>query len=407
VRPIDRYSVFILDLDGVVYRGDQVVSGAARTVKALRDADRAIVFLTNNSARTPAQVAEKLDSLGVPAAPEEVVTSAQATAPLVARRAAEDGLARTAFVIGERGIREALAGAGIEVLDGEPAEAGFVVVGWDRGVDYDKLRTASVLVGRGAHLVATNADGSYPAPGGDQWPGAGALLAAVETASATRAEVVGKPHRPLFDEALRRAGTGEALVVGDRIETDVAGAKSARFDAALVLTGAADPADLLDQDALPEMVWDDLSCLLEDGAVASARQAGPGDEGEIVALLERAGLSPEATAARDAMVLEDDGILATAAVSVRGDQAYLHSVAVAEEVRGRRLGTLAVAAAVRRAARDGGRRLHLLTEDAEGFFAHLGFSRTERGDLSDWILERSKACSESAAAMQRDLRPPQ
>jgi glycerol-1-phosphatase len=405
VRPVDRYSAFILDLDGVVYRGDQGVPGAAHTVSALHEADRAIVFLTNNSARTPAQVVEKLEFLGVPAAPEEVVTSAQATAPLVARRAAEDGLAQTAFVIGERGIREALAGAGIEVLDGEPAEAGFVVVGWDRAVDYDKLRTASVLVGRGAHLVATNADGSYPAPGGDLWPGAGALLAAVETASATRAEVVGKPHRPLFEEAVRRAGSGEALVVGDRIETDVSGARSAGLDAALVLTGAADSADLLDQDARPDMVWDDLSGALEDVPVARTREAGPGDEGEIVALLERAGLSPEARVIDDATVLEDDGILATAAVSVRGDQAYLHSVAVAEEVRGRHLGTLAVAAATGRAAREGGRRLHLLTEDAEGFFARLGFRRTERGDLPDWILERSKACSESAAAMQRDLRP--
>jgi HAD superfamily hydrolase (TIGR01457 family) len=406
VRPVDRYRAFILDLDGVLYRGDEVVPGAPQAVQALRDAGRTLVFLTNNSARTPDQVAGKLASLGIAASPDEVVTSAQAAAPLVARRAEEEGRPRTAFVIGERGIREALDATGIEVVDGEPAEVGFVVVGWDRHVDYEKLRTASVLVGRGARLVATNADASYPAPGGDLWPGAGSLLAAVETASATRAEVVGKPHRPLFDAAVERARTEDALVVGDRIETDISGAVATGLDAALVLTGAAGPGDLLDHDALPAMVLAGPGDVLEDRPPGRVREAVAEDGESIAGLLKEAGLVPEPVA-DGAVIIGEDDLDATAATVVRGDSAYLHSVAVREEARGSHVGTLVVAAAARRAVRDGGRRLFLLTERAEGFFRTLGFRQTDRRDLPGWILERSTSCSESAVAMRRDLRPPQ
>jgi HAD superfamily hydrolase (TIGR01457 family) len=407
VRPVDRYRAFILDLDGVLYRGDEVVPGAPQAVQALRDAGRILVFLTNNSARTPDQVAGKLASMGIATSTDEVVTSAQAAAPLVARRAEEEGRPRTAFVIGERGIREALDAAGIEVVDGEPAAVGFVVVGWDRHVDYEKLRAASVLVGRGARLVATNADASYPAPGGDLWPGAGSLLAAVETASATRAEVVGKPYRPLFDAAVERAGTEDALVVGDRIETDISGAVAAGLDAALVLTGAAGPGDLLDHDALPAMVLAGPGDVVEDRPPGRIREAVAEDAWRIAGLLKEAGLVPEEPVADGAVIIGEDHLEATAAAAVRGDSAYLHSVAVREEARGSHVGTLAVAAAARRAVRDGGRRLFLLTEDAEGFFRTMGFRRTDRRDLPGWILERSTSCSESAVAMRRDLAPPQ
>jgi 4-nitrophenyl phosphatase len=407
VRPAERYRAFILDLDGVVYRGDEVVPGAPQAVEALRDTGRALVFLTNNSARTPGQVAGKLGSMGISASPEEVVTSAQAAAPVVARRAEEESRPRTAFVIGERGIREALAAQGIEVVDGEPAEVGFVVVGWDRHLDYQKLRTASVLVGRGARLVATNADASYPAPGGDLWPGAGSLLAAVETASATRAEVVGKPHRPLFDVAVERAGTDDALVVGDRIETDIRGAAAAGLDAALVLTGASKAGDLLDHDAVPVMVLEGLGDVLDDRPPVRVREAVAEDGEGIAALLKEGGLVPEEPVSDGAVVMGEDELDATAATAVRGDSAYLHSVAVREEARGNHLGTLAVAGAARRAVREGGRLLFLLTEGAEGFFGALGFRPIDRGDLPEWIVERSTSCSEAAVAMRRDLRPAQ
>jgi glycerol-1-phosphatase len=404
MRLVDRYSAFLLDLDGVIYRGDEPVSGAAEAVAGLRAAGRRLVFLTNNSARTPEQVAEKLESVGVEASPGEVLTSAQATAPLVARWAREEGRPRTAFVIGERGVREALASEGIEVLDGDPAEAGFVVVGWDRGVDYEKLRMASVLVGRGARFVATNADASYPAPGGELWPGAGALLAAVEAASRTRANVVGKPHGPLFDAAVERAGGRDVLMVGDRVETDVAGAHDAGLDAVLVLTGASGPEDLLEQDGQPVAVLDGLGGLHDERPDAPVRPAEAGDGDAIADLLEAAGLATADAGSRgDAMVVGRDEVVATAATAVRGQEAYLHSVAVRDEARGFHVGTLVVAGAVRAAARRGASTVFLMTEDAEGFFAQLGFEPAARDDLPDWVVGRTSTCSETAVAMRRRL----
>jgi HAD superfamily hydrolase (TIGR01450 family) len=399
-RPADRYDAFLLDLDGVVYRGDLPVPAAPQTARALREAGKRVVFLTNNSARTPEQVAEKLRGMGIQAAPGEVVTSAHATAEWIARQGA-DGDA-TAFVIGQDGIRAALGEAGVKVLNGDPQEAAFVVVGWDGDVTYDALRTASVLVSRGARLVATNADTSYPAPGGELWPGAGAILAAVEAASKTTATVIGKPHRPLFDTALDRAGRGDALMVGDRIETDVVGAAQAGLDCALVLTGASGPAELLDHDELPVAVLEDLGELLAERPASAPRGAGAGDM-EAVRRLTGAPDRVPAWGPEGVWVIEEGDLLVTATAEVEGADAYLRGVATREDLRGRGLGTLVVAASVGDARRRGARSCFLLTESAEPFFSRLGFERVRRDDVPSWALARSPECPAGAAAMRRDL----
>jgi HAD superfamily hydrolase (TIGR01457 family) len=229
---VDRYDAVLFDLDGVLYRGPRPIPHAADAVARLRARGTAIAFVTNNSARTPEAVAQRLRGVGVGASADEVETSAHATAHLLASR----GVA-TVFVVGEEGIRSALADAGIRVLDDEPAQVDAVVVGFDRTADYAKLRAASVLVERGAALTATNPDGSFPAEDGFAWPGAGALLAAIETTTGIRAEVVGKPHAPVLEAALTRAGGTVPLVVGDRLDTDVAGAAGLGWDSLLVLTG--------------------------------------------------------------------------------------------------------------------------------------------------------------------------
>ena len=402
----DRYEAFILDLDGVVYRGDQPVPGAAEAIADLRGRGRRIVFLTNNSARTPKQVAEKLVGMGIPADPDEVVTSALAAAALVAGAV---GTPATAFVVGEEGVRRALADAGLEVIDGRPDHADVVVVGWDRSADYDKLRTASVLVQRGARLVATNADASYPAPGGELWPGAGALLAAVETATGATADVAGKPHRPLFDEALRRAGTENVLVVGDRIETDVEGAIGAGLDVVLALSGAATLGELLDAGALPVAVVDDLRGLLER-PWARFREAGPEDGEDITALVRSGGLELLPSDARTGwtFVAEDEhgSVLATAACERQGDEAYLRSVAVRDDLRGAGLGSVVVAAAAQSAADGGVRELFLYTMEAQGFFQRLGFEALAASEAPRWIAESESAryCGEGASLMRRALR---
>lgn len=393
--PAERYEAFLFDLDGVLYRGDRALPGAAETVATLRDGGRGVVFLTNNSSRTPEQVAENLAGLGIPAEPSDVVTSAQATLELL------DGV-RTAFVIGEAGVRLALEEAGIEILDGEPELADAVVVGWDTRVDYRKLRVASVLVAEGARFLATNIDASYPAPGGELWPGAGALAAVVSTTTGRRPEVAGKPARPMFDAAVDRAGTRDALVVGDRVETDAAGAAAAGLDAAVVFSGAATPATLLDHDAAIVAAMDSVEGLLRPGPVVTVRPAGSGDDEPLSGLLRECGLPGEG-GLEEALVAEDGGVVASASVAVEEGEAYLHSVAVRPDARSRHVGTLVTGAAVRRAVSDGARTCVLVTEDADGFFARLGFEATDRDGIAPWIRDRSRACGASATAMRRAL----
>lgn len=236
----DPYDAILLDLDGVLYRWPEPIVGAAEAVRRLRDAGKGVAFVTNNSSRMPAQVVERLASVGVDAEPGEVVTSALATATVLAERGVG-----SAFVIGEEGLRTALAEAGIRLVDRpDDGPVDVVVVGFDRSADYAKLRDAAVLVERGAALVASNPDPSFPAPDGEAWPGAGALLAAVETTTGARADVVGKPEAPLLRRALEQAGGGRPLVVGDRLDTDVAGAAALGWDSALVLTGSTSREDL-------------------------------------------------------------------------------------------------------------------------------------------------------------------
>jgi HAD superfamily hydrolase (TIGR01457 family) len=258
----DRYDVFLFDLDGVLYRGNVPVPHAPEALTALRAAGKGIAFVTNNSAATPQTVAERLRSVGVGADPAEVETSAITTAHLLAGRGV-----RTAFVVGEEGVRSALTERGIRIQD-DPGGDGVdvVVVGLDRHADYAKLRRASVLVQRGASLVATNPDGSFPAADGQIWPGAGALLAAIEATTGVTAEVVGKPHAPILLAALERAGGGVPLLVGDRLDTDIAGAAALDWDSLLVMTGITTPEELAGSPIRPSYVGDDLRVLSHDPA---------------------------------------------------------------------------------------------------------------------------------------------
>jgi HAD superfamily hydrolase (TIGR01450 family) len=184
------------------------------------------------------------------------VTSALATATLLADRGT-----RSAFVIGEDGLRTALAEAGIDLVDAPDGVVDAVVVGFDRGADYAKLRDGAVLVERGAALVASNPDPSFPAPGGEAWPGAGALLAVIEATTGRRGEVVGKPEAPLLRRALDQAGGGRPLVVGDRLDTDIAGAVGLGWDSALVLTGSTRREDVDASPWSPSLVVEDLAHL--------------------------------------------------------------------------------------------------------------------------------------------------
>ena len=251
----DAYDAFLFDLDGVLYRGTEVVPGAPEAVAGLRAAGKRVAFVTNNATRTPEAVAARLTGFGIPASAEEVESSALVTAARLAARGVSE-----AFVVGEEGILHALRDAGIAIADVDVKTTEVVVVGLDRRVDYEKLRRASLLVQRGAVLVATNTDPSYPATDGN-WPGAGALLAAIEATTGVRAEAFGKPETSIMHAALERAGGGTPLVIGDRLETDIAAAAASGWDSLLVLTGIATVADVEASPFAPTFVADDLTAL--------------------------------------------------------------------------------------------------------------------------------------------------
>jgi glycerol-1-phosphatase len=261
---VRRYDQLILDLDGCVYVGDEAVPGAVEAVESLRQAGKRVAFATNDPRHTTEDYVTKLWGIGLKASLADVVTVGGAVQHLLA----ETRPRQTAFVIGTEALVRHVADAGLRVLNGTDlaTRAAVVVVGGTEKLVYDDLRYACLALRRGADFIATGRDPTYPQPDG-LWPGTGAIVAAVEYASEREASIVGKPEPQLFLTALDRLGEGKTLVVGDRLDSDVAAAKSAKLDAALVLSGgtsALEAASARDADApKPVAVAESLSVLVE------------------------------------------------------------------------------------------------------------------------------------------------
>jgi len=235
-----EYAGYLLDLDGTVYLGDQALPGVPEAVARLRARGARVLFLSNKPLDPPEAYAHKLARLGIPASPNDVLSSPTVLAERLRREAPR----ARCFVIGEGVVRSALRRAGLELVGEPPAD--YVVVSWDRQFHYRQLAQALACLEGGARLVATNPDRTCPVPGG-QLPDAGSILAAVEAASGRQcAWFAGKPSREMIDAALRRLGleAGQCLMVGDRLETDIAMGVVAGMDTALVLTGIARPGDM-------------------------------------------------------------------------------------------------------------------------------------------------------------------
>ncbi|MGH8926532.1 MAG: HAD-IIA family hydrolase [Acidimicrobiia bacterium] len=241
----------ICDLDGVLYRGSRAIPGAADALRELQQAGINLLFCTNNSSRTPSEVASAIEGVtGFAALPQQILGSAAAAATLLAVDKP------ITYVLGGNGITAALTEIGVEMTD-IGGEAQAVVVGLDLALSYDRLRQASQAAARGARLIATNDDPTYPAEDGF-WPGAGSMLAAVETASGRRAEVAGKPNRPMRDLIRSCLVPGPVWVVGDRPDTDLALAEAEPgWQSILVLTGVvSDPVGVA---PAPDLVAHDLA----------------------------------------------------------------------------------------------------------------------------------------------------
>lgn len=250
----------LIDLDGVVWIGREPVPGSPEALVALLGAGKRIVFVTNNPGRAPAVYAERLQGMGVEVGEAQIVTAGMVVVGLAAEAAGEGG---AALVIGAQALREMAAGAGLGVLDGAGAhEADVVIVSGHRGFDYEELLAAKRALDGGAALFATSRDATMPMPGGE-WPGTGAVLAAVETASGRRAEIAGKPERHLFEMAVEALGTdGRVAMVGDRVSSDIEGGRRAGLETVLVLSGSDGRADAEAAAAPPDHVIENLAALL-------------------------------------------------------------------------------------------------------------------------------------------------
>jgi glycerol 3-phosphatase-2 len=249
---------WILDLDGVVWRGEQPVAGSAPAIARLRENGERVLFLTNNSSATLHEYTEKLAAHGIDVTDQDVVTSAQAAATLV-------NAGERALICGGPGVDEALRARGVVTVREGAADA--VVVGWHRDFDFDRLTAAFTAVMGGARLIGTNDDATYPTPEG-LVPGGGAILAAVATATGVAPTIAGKPYEPMASLVLARLGgaTGDSVLVGDRPSTDGLMARRLGVRFALVLSGVTLPGDRPVVPA-PDVVAADLATLVDHRGV--------------------------------------------------------------------------------------------------------------------------------------------
>jgi glycerol-1-phosphatase len=259
---LQDYDHVLLDLDGCVWVSDTLTPGAAEALTTLRAAGRTVSFVTNDAALAPEEYVRKLWSLGLQAALGEIVTVGAALQFLLAER----GDRRTVFVIGAPAIHRHVADAGHRIVNGtrRAHDAEIVVAAAHEGLDYAELRTATQALLAGAELIAAGLDATYPTADGI-WPGTGMVVAGLQFATQVGVRNAGKPDRLIFEAALDRLGPGRgrALMVGDRLDADLAGAAAAGLDGAIVLTGitdraaaeaAADPAPVAIADTLHALV---------------------------------------------------------------------------------------------------------------------------------------------------------
>ena len=260
-RPDRMFAGYVFDLDGTLYLGEALLPGAAETLDAIRANGSRVAFLSNKPLDAPVTYAAKLTALGIPARPEEVVTSTDALLRYLRAHAPEV----TILPIAEPLVVDLLRDAGFRLTDlDRPEDADLVVVSWDRTFDYDKLVAAFRAVRSGARLVATNPDPFCPTPDGDL-PDCAAMLAAIEASTGATAEaIVGKPSAHMAATLLERISlpAADTLLVGDRLLTDVRMAHEAGMASALVLTGATSRSAVADAPYAPDYVLDGVAQIL-------------------------------------------------------------------------------------------------------------------------------------------------
>ncbi|WP_057767834.1 TIGR01457 family HAD-type hydrolase [Cytobacillus praedii] len=247
-----KYKGYLIDLDGTMYRGTELIKEAADFVNELIKLDLPYLFVTNNSSRTPQQVAEKLCSFSIPATSKQVFTTSMATANYIYEQKNDASV----YVIGEEGIRTALADKGLIAAE---ENADYVVVGIDRSISYEKLATACLAVRNGATFISTNGDIAIPTERG-LLPGNGSLTSVITVSTQTKPIFIGKPESIIMEQALQVLGTkkSETLMVGDNYDTDILAGMNAGMDTLLVHTGVTTKELLSSYEKQPTFVVDSL-----------------------------------------------------------------------------------------------------------------------------------------------------
>lgn len=268
-----KFKGLIFDMDGVLYRGDDALTGAQELFPALRAANLSFILLTNNATRTSQDFTAKLAKMGIDVEPERIMTSAGVTAGYLRANYPEGG---KVCVLGEAGLVSYIESVpNFTVVDDDQAD--FVVVGLYYGFNYKELTRGCAAIRKGAHFIATNPDTTLPMEGGALWPGAGSIAAAVQTCSGIEPTIIGKPEiygaeAALDDMQLRAA---EVLCIGDRLETDIMMGCNAGIPTALVLTGVSSHADVDSTGIHPDYILDDLPALMAALGIDGDEHARP------------------------------------------------------------------------------------------------------------------------------------
>ena len=255
LRPIEN---LIIDMDGVLYRGDEAIPGMEEFFAFLRERPIGFILATNNSTGTAQQFVDKLARMGVEVALSKILTSSQATA-MYLETLTPPGT--KVYVIGEEGLETAVRERGY-IISGDGAE--FVVVGMDRRLTYEKLKVATLLIRGGAKFIGSNPDKTLPTEEG-LIPGAGTMLAALEASTDVVPTIIGKPERTLFELALAKLGSTRenTAVIGDRLETDILGGYNAGLTTILVLSGVSSRQDMDSTPVKPDLVFEDIGHLCQ------------------------------------------------------------------------------------------------------------------------------------------------
>jgi len=261
---------YLIDMDGVIYHGSQLIPGAAKFVRHLQSTGTPFLFLTNNSERSPKDLATKLSHLGLRVSWKNFYTAAQCTADFLVRQRAHS----SAYVIGEGGLLLALQESGIAF---DALHPDFVLVGEGRTINFEMAEKAVRLIQQGALLVGTNPDTWCPTDAGPR-PGTGAIVALLEAATGTSAYYLGKPNPFMFFMARQKLGlhTAETIMIGDTMETDVKGAVEIGMQAYLVLTGSTKRDDLARYAYSPTRVYNSIADVLEDAMAATQQREHAG-----------------------------------------------------------------------------------------------------------------------------------